>query len=481
MYSEPTVRAEGHAAAPAPERTAPDSAAPESNAPRSAGSSVDRLLGSSSSTGSWPSQSTPSAPPRKVPDAAVVTPQGLRIQNRGDILGPYSAHVGFRSGDLGAMAPLGNGEFAMIFGDSFRGPRIGEGEWMSPVGVVATIDDHAGITVTGPLNRGRRVEQTIAYARNADLTLIPSDIINIDGTLYLQGMWNFGLGNVDRTEIWRSDDGGKRWRSVGTTPGDYMSGMGELISWEQGPDGYIYVVSTSFKRADEVFLSRFHEEDLADRTTWELFDPTTGQWGTEGTPILNRGVKAGELNLRYIDGHWVLVMFNEATLTVEARISDRLDRDWDKVKVADVAKHGAWSNTQTPMNWSQPYGGYVVPGSTLANMGIVVSQWNTDTGNRYMSTQFNVEGLDRFFGIGDDADPEALLRIIDDPQSVPEPPAPQPAPQTGGTGNTSTGSSDAEVAAAVLGVFAVVAGLVAMNWQTLRPLLPEQLRAALPF
>ena len=25
----------------------------------------------------------------------------------------------------------------------------------------------------------------------------------------------------------------------------------------------------------------------------------------------------------------------------------------------------------------QPYGGYVVPGSTLANLNLVVSQWNT--------------------------------------------------------------------------------------------------------
>ena len=35
-------------------------------------------------------------------------------------------------------------------------------------------------------------------------------------------------------------------------------------------------------------------------------------------------------------------------------------------------------------------------------MDIVVSQWNTGTNDRYMSTQFNVKGLDTFFGINMD-------------------------------------------------------------------------------
>ncbi|MCP1387421.1 DUF4185 domain-containing protein [Corynebacterium sp. TA-R-1] len=463
--------------APQVEVREPEVQADEPEAPRSAGSAAFRSSSESSSGSSSSSAGTrtPKKPPAKRASAPVVTSQGLTIQNRGDVLGPYAAHVGFRSGDLGAMAPIGDGRFAMIFGDSFRGDRIGTGEWMSPVGVAAKVDSTGAIEITGPLNRGSQVEQMVAYQRynDPDLTLIPSDILNIGGTLYMQGMWNYGLGNVRSSEIWRSYDSGQTWRSLGVTPTEYMSGMGDLISWEEGGDGYIYVVSSSFTRSNPVYLARFLETDMGDRQKWELYDPSTGEWGQEGSPILDAGVKAGEMCLRRIDGKWVLVMFNEATLAVEVRISDTLAQNWDSVPVAVVAKHGSWRNPQEPLNWSQPYGGYIVPGSTLANMGIVVSQWNTENHSRYMATQFNVEGLDRFFGVASSGTDNPLLPIVDHTAPLPDPDPEQPSqPQ---------GSSDAEVTLAVLSVLGLVAGLVAVNWQTLRPLLPPQVRSVLPF
>ena len=79
----------------------------------------------------------PVEPPKKTASKPLRLPNGTTIQIMDDVLGKYSAHTGFRTGDLGAMAPMGNGEFAMIFGDSFRG-NFGQG-WMSPVGVVATL------------------------------------------------------------------------------------------------------------------------------------------------------------------------------------------------------------------------------------------------------------------------------------------------------------------------------------------------------
>ena len=106
--------------------------------------------------------------------------------------------------------------------------------------------------------------------------------------------------------------------------------------------------------------------------------------------------------LRYIDGHWVLVMFNEDSQDVEVRISETLGRNWDNVRVAKIARNGSWDNEQTPLNWSQPYGGYIVPGSHLDDMDIVVSQWKTSDNSRYTATQFNVKGLDKVYGI--DAD-----------------------------------------------------------------------------
>lgn len=76
----------------------------------------------------------PKQKPMKMPDGTVV-------QIMGDVLGPWAAHVGIGAGDLGAMTPLNGDEFAMIFGDSFRGKKFGEGDWISPIGVVARMNN----------------------------------------------------------------------------------------------------------------------------------------------------------------------------------------------------------------------------------------------------------------------------------------------------------------------------------------------------
>ncbi|WP_235840733.1 DUF4185 domain-containing protein, partial [Corynebacterium liangguodongii] len=184
---------------------------------------------------------SPLTPPHSHPGSPVPMPGGITVQVIGDVLGPgISDHVGFLSGDVGVMAPLGDGTFALIFGDSFREENL-RGQWLSPVGVAATLIDDQ-VAILRPLGAGERVEQLIDYPRppGDNLTLIPSDVVNIDGTLYLQGMWNRGIGNVLSTEIWASRDRGRTWRSVGATDPGYLGGVGNLISWERGPDGLIY-------------------------------------------------------------------------------------------------------------------------------------------------------------------------------------------------------------------------------------------------
>ncbi|MGI0541656.1 DUF4185 domain-containing protein [Corynebacterium aquatimens] len=311
--------------------------------------------------------------------------------------------MGLGAADLGMMAPLNDdGEFAIIFGDSFTGGKFGEGQWFSPTGMVGEKDSSGTIRVTRPLNDGIRAQPLIGYYSNIDMTtFIPSDVINLDGTLYMQGMWNKGLGNVTGTEIWKSTDNGKTWESVWKGDQFHLKGMGNLLSWEKGPDGYIYVVSSQFKRQDPVYLSRFRPWNIDDRDLWESYDPKTKTWGSKATPILRSYVKAGEMNLRYIQGHWVLAMFNEGTASIEVRVSKEIATNWDSIKPAHVvvAGRGGWYAPQNAHNFTQLYGGYIVPGSTLDNLDLVVSQWNTGDNSRYMSTQFNVKGLDKFFGI----------------------------------------------------------------------------------
>jgi len=221
-------------------------------------------------------------------------------------------------------------------------------------------------------------------------------------------MWNEGLGNVRGTQIWKSTDQGQTWSSVATTSRYFMNGFGDLLTWERGDDGYVYVMSSRFNRNDGVYLSRFRPEQIGDRNTWEHY--VNGGWEANGgrniSPIIKDNMKAGEMSLRRIEDHWVLCMFNEKTASIEVRISDRIDTNWNDIKPAHVvvAGNGGWGAAQTPNNFTQLYGGYIAPGSTIADMNIVVSQWNTSNNSRYMSTQFNVKGLDKFFGITAKAD-----------------------------------------------------------------------------
>lgn len=426
----------------------------------------------------------PVEPPKKTASQPLRLLNGTTIQIMDDVLGRYSAHTGFRSGDLGAMAPMGNGEFAMIFGDSFRG-NFGQG-WMSPVGVVATMDEDGFIKILRPIDNTSEVSDMISYHRVNDSTLIPSDVINIDGTLYLHGTFHAPFGDVVSSNVWKSDDGGTTWKQISSAPGNHMRGMTQLISWDKGPDGYIYATSTKFGRESPVYLWRFAPEDIGEPGNWDGYSPLTGKWTKHAEPILKDDVKAGEMCLRYIDGHWVLVMFNEATLSVEARISETLERDWDDVRVAKIARNGSWDNPQSPLNWSQPYGGYIVPGSHLDDMDIVVSQWNTTDNSRYTATQFNVKGLDKVYGIDADKvreEPEVTV-VKQGSGATAEMEAEDNLVKDKPELFMSSEDSDAlrtmRTVGIILGVLATVGAIGAVTLPMYRDMLPEPIQQMLP-
>jgi hypothetical protein len=58
--------------------------------------------------------------------------------------------------------------------------------------------------------------------------------------------------------------------------------------------------------------------------------------------------------------------------------------------------HGtSWDTEDHAKGWvAQLYGGYLVPGSTLEDLHLVVSQWNTTTNWPYRAMQFHANIAD---------------------------------------------------------------------------------------
>lgn len=140
-------------------------------------------------------------------------------------------------------------------------------------------------------------------------------------------------------------------------------------------------------------MYRADPDQVWDRHSWQ---PWTGtDWGKAGevatTTVTDPGSRFGELSFREIGGQPVLSGFN-ATAGPGA------------VQLYMGGAHGnpteIFTNTpltvarndinQTPVSVFQPYGGYILPNSTVNDVNLLVSQWNTDLDFPYDVQQVQV-------------------------------------------------------------------------------------------
>ncbi|MDT5333008.1 MAG: hypothetical protein QOF31_4305 [Mycobacterium sp.] len=105
-----------------------------------------------------------------------------------DLTGPrLTARWGVTCTDLGASVIAPNGKLVSVFG-----PNYARQLWHYVHDDAATGWTHGGIS-----------------------TVIPSDLLRVDDSIYLHAIVNRGFGNVIWTEIWRSDDSGISWSHMG--------------------------------------------------------------------------------------------------------------------------------------------------------------------------------------------------------------------------------------------------------------------------
>jgi hypothetical protein len=214
---------------------------------------------------------------------------------------------------------------------------------------------------------------------------LPAGTIQVFGIDYALVTRAVNLIPVD-SRLVQIDPNGPGWPTV---PGswrnaDWQDGNETQISGYQAPDGWVYIVADGFARDHSVWLYHCHAETFTDRNTWWAWGMIDGgpDWGWNVAPTPLSGDRFGELSLRLIEGKSILSGFNWSTGNVEVRVAD----DVTQVLAPGTPVTVVATQETVPQN----YGGYIVPGSTLDQAIILVSQWNTTTNNPYNVQQFVV-------------------------------------------------------------------------------------------
>lgn len=301
---------------------------------------------------------------------------------------------GIGAADLGEVVEIPGqpGKYLAIFGDSFSGNKVGEGEHYRSVAVPVTFDadgrPHFGAPLTGAKDSGHELFPIPSDAKGVTDTL-PSGTITLGDKTYM--MVTGTQGDLKPVASWLVEvngDPGKGWTMV---PGSFR-GAGEAptqVSGYKGADGKVYIAADSFDRSRGVTLYRADPGDVFNRGNWQ---PWTGKdWGhpwEQATPVTTD--RYGELSFREIDGKPVLSGFNRDAQggRMEVRVGTNPTGIFGNVPTTVVAQNG---DPGAPKFMPQPYGGYIMPGSTLDDLKIFVSQWNTakDSNNVPIGTPYD--------------------------------------------------------------------------------------------
>ena len=303
--------------------------------------------------------------------------------------------------DLGAPAVTPDGRILVIFGDTFEEPAVGGGWWRSPVGLYADPKRKLkhGLEWTGAVG-GEVAEELVEYAHDSNpvSTILPGDVLTVGDTMYLWVMVNHGFGNVGSTEIWTSADSGETWeRTAQMFPGDHLDGFSQQCTWCLNPeDDHVYLLTTGFQRDKSSILQRVHKDSILDPDAYETWGATgEGEdqqwaWGNPPTPVLHGAI--GEMCLRIVEGSWVLTWFNAGLYRVDVAIADT-PTGFGEAPFIETLLWGCGWGQEDDERVAQLYGPYVLPGSTLDDLHLLCSQWNTGAGWPYHVQQYRVQGL----------------------------------------------------------------------------------------
>ncbi len=280
-------------------------------------------------------------------------------------------------------------ELLQVCGDSFAGQGVGFGGWYSPVALhvdTASVDDPAGVRYTGVTGISKPL---LADPTPSGDSQLPAGVVQINRRNYLMVTTTKDLKPQSSRLVsaeaahagWQTVPGSKRDASYQGGSQTQISGYYDPIPTADSPSGWVYIVANSFTRSQPVVLYRVAPQNFTDRSRWQGWAVGPGGgWGKPPTPLWPDQV--GELGVRQIDGEAVLSYFNASNGNMEVRVASDPTL-LGEAPVTTVVQHDEWPEPAeslpppTDNRLAQPYGGYISPGSTLDELRIFVSQWDT--------------------------------------------------------------------------------------------------------
>jgi hypothetical protein len=296
-----------------------------------------------------------------------------------------------------------------ICGDSFAGQGVGFGGWWSPIALhveTDSIEDPTGVRYDGVMGVDKPL---LADPPPPGTSHLPTGVVQINRENYMLVTTTRDL-IVESSRLVKADPAQGNWPTIPGSVRDaayegtrqsQISGYYDPIPKPDSQTGWVYVVANNFDRSGPMVLYRAKPETFADRASWQGWSSLPGPdggWGKMPTPLWPD--KIGEMCVRQIDGKTVLSYFNASTGNMEVRVADD-PTGLGTAPMTTVVFASEWPDPAEHLpppednRLAQPYGGYISPGSTLDELWVFISQWNTMPrgGTPYRVIQFAVNPL----------------------------------------------------------------------------------------
>jgi hypothetical protein len=280
-----------------------------------------------------------------------------------------------------------------VCGDSFAGQGVGFGGWFAPIALhvdSGSVDDPAGVRYRGVMGVDAPL---LADPTPPGTSQLPAGVVQINRQSYMLVTTNRNLVPAT-SHLVKADPARGGWPTVPGSARDagyqggrqsQISGYYDPIPTAESPTGWVYIVADSFDRTAPVVLYRARPETFTDRSSWQGWAPGGG-WNRPAAPLWPDRV--GEMSIKQIEGKVVLSYLNVTTGNMEVRVADD-PTSLGTAPVTTVVRPVEWPDPAESLpppddnRLAQAYGGYISPGSTLDELRIFVSQWNT--GPRFMA------------------------------------------------------------------------------------------------